>query len=540
MGKRTLSFTTALTIGLGLALSPAHSNAAEPRVSVALPDFVVKLNGNLVENQYRQYPLLVYKDITYVPMTWYDSRLLGLETSWSQNSGLAISKGDVSSSYAPYPTEKKNPGRSQAKVPNFAVTINGRAVNNAAEPYPLLSYNDIIYFPLTWKFAHDEFGWDYEWSDAEGLAIRSGNLQTEAVKLPPSAGDNGVALFQGHYYFVETEGTTNRVYRTPERDSANKQLVYSYDGDSSYGFNKRVSFWTQDNELWFSYHVGGAIMGSDVYCKVSEDGKASVEHRGYLDFKRTSRGTLMIDQSVPPGGNNLSLVREGGEERDGSHVGDPGLIYGWHVTMDEGSDGYGGDDSTTVVGDDVYVMGSPYPIEQGKLNRIYRINPDANQTEPIVSSAVTGFKVMGGKLYYVKEQDHLLYRSELNGSGETQLSDHPVARWYGEWSGQVYYTAAEDGGAGGAFRLYQVNPEGEDSLVMQDAVESVQFADGVMVCKLADGADYGIKLLDAAGHVKMAFADHPSSVFTDQHTILYVSAEDQSVKRIELLDLPDR
>ncbi|MFD0871534.1 Uncharacterised protein [Chlamydia abortus] len=33
----------------------------------------------MVKNQFRKYPMLVYNDITYIPMTWYDSRLFGKE-----------------------------------------------------------------------------------------------------------------------------------------------------------------------------------------------------------------------------------------------------------------------------------------------------------------------------------------------------------------------------------------------------------------------------------------------------------------------------
>jgi hypothetical protein len=56
-------------------LSPSgHSQAADVSVRVTLPDFAVNLNGHTVENQFREYPLLDYHDITYFPMTWYDSR----------------------------------------------------------------------------------------------------------------------------------------------------------------------------------------------------------------------------------------------------------------------------------------------------------------------------------------------------------------------------------------------------------------------------------------------------------------------------------
>lgn len=50
--------------------------------SVTLPQFDVTFGEEEVESNYRQHPLIVYKDITYVPMTYYDCRYLGLKTDW--------------------------------------------------------------------------------------------------------------------------------------------------------------------------------------------------------------------------------------------------------------------------------------------------------------------------------------------------------------------------------------------------------------------------------------------------------------------------
>ena len=43
-------------------------------VTVSLPTFDVTMNGVKIENEFRQYPFIVYKDITYFPMTYFDIR----------------------------------------------------------------------------------------------------------------------------------------------------------------------------------------------------------------------------------------------------------------------------------------------------------------------------------------------------------------------------------------------------------------------------------------------------------------------------------
>ena len=66
--RKKLLATTLLSAFL-LTLSPVPQALAADMVQVTLPSFSVTLNGQTTGNDYSQYPLLVYKDITYFPMT---------------------------------------------------------------------------------------------------------------------------------------------------------------------------------------------------------------------------------------------------------------------------------------------------------------------------------------------------------------------------------------------------------------------------------------------------------------------------------------
>lgn len=167
--KRSLS---ALLLTLLLALlSPPAARAADT-VAVTLPDFAVTLNGQTFSSDYSEYPLLVYRDITYFPMTYYDCRLLGLATSWSAEEGLTIDRGDAPLSEYVRAVRTARNGRSQrAEIARGAVRVNGKRVDNSREPYPLLLFRDVTYFPLTWRFAVEEFGWSYRFDGAGGLAV---------------------------------------------------------------------------------------------------------------------------------------------------------------------------------------------------------------------------------------------------------------------------------------------------------------------------------------------------------------------------------
>ena len=86
---KTKLFTT---IALSVLLAFGGINAAEAaqNVDVKIPAFPVELNGTVYDNKHAQYPLLVYIDITYFPMTYYLTRELGLTTGWSAEKGLYI------------------------------------------------------------------------------------------------------------------------------------------------------------------------------------------------------------------------------------------------------------------------------------------------------------------------------------------------------------------------------------------------------------------------------------------------------------------
>jgi hypothetical protein len=149
------------------------TTAYATEVTVSLPTFDVTINEIAIENEYRQYPFIVYKNITYFPMTYFDSRFLGLVTEWDNLKGLEIYKTTETVEYEPYKQNWKNSNKYTASIPKFNIVVNGKAINNSTEKYPLLSFRNVTYFPMTWRFAVDEFGWKYSFASEEGLMINT-------------------------------------------------------------------------------------------------------------------------------------------------------------------------------------------------------------------------------------------------------------------------------------------------------------------------------------------------------------------------------
>ncbi|WP_258525477.1 DUF5050 domain-containing protein [Paenibacillus sp. YN15] len=518
--------TVIFLLFFNLLATPGHSRAANGVAKVALPNFTVSLNGHLVDNQYREYPLLVYHDITYFPMTWYDSRLLGLETNWSISNGLSIQQSHVTSSYESYTSNSQNASTYTATIPASVITINGKEINNSKEEYPLLSFRDVTYFPLTWRFAHDEFGWDYQWSDAAGLSITSTNPQIQQIGLSQDAGKNDIVLFKGYYYFAETLGTINHIYRAPEWNPSAKEEIYTYDITNPTGTSPRLSFQIRDNILWFTYHVGGGLSGSNKFVKVDENGKTEAISLGhpYMDFRDTAYGTLIIDL----GADNvkLSLLPKDQKATDAKIVGDPNLTRSAvHVTRWDGFTPYALTTATTVVGEDVYVLCSPLSDQ----NFIYRINLKTNKTDKIVDQSTSWFKIIDDKLYYVKEADNALYSSSLEGNGEIKLSDHTVS-WFDSINGNVFYTTQNEANQ---FKLYKASIEGSDELAWPMPIVDVKALNGQLVCTFSENDGYGIVLLDNAGRVVLKVADANLQVLKSDKDILLKNVSDNSIKLIK-------
>ena len=182
---RVLKKITMLGIGILLAANfTLPSGFAKQYVGVSLPTFKITMNNVRIDNNEREYPIIVFKDITYVPMTYNDSRFLGLETKWNNDTGLQVNKISEQTAYNPN-RGSFNSNLENAELPEFRISVNGKDIYNNSETYPLLVFRDVTYFPLTWRFMVNEFGWTSAFDATNGLVISSKAGSTTAPTTPP-------------------------------------------------------------------------------------------------------------------------------------------------------------------------------------------------------------------------------------------------------------------------------------------------------------------------------------------------------------------
>ena len=276
MHKKIIATAALSAFLLTGAATPAM---AAKSVSVTLPSFDVTLNGQVIENDNRQYPLLVYNNITYVPMTYYDSRFLGLTTFWNQKDGLEIIKSGETCAYHEDFVTVRNPKRAAAQIVSGKIEVNGKTIHNTNEKYPLLLYRDVTYFPLTWRFAVDEFGWNYQFDNKNGLVITADNMQTESVTLNDAySGEYSMFSYAVNGDYLYYEGKQGEIYRRPLNDLNNDakrvkivQLEKNYATDA-WPF---VSLYAEGGSVYYRYHLGGPTMGRDFLYRISDDGTVS-------------------------------------------------------------------------------------------------------------------------------------------------------------------------------------------------------------------------------------------------------------------------
>lgn len=87
--RNNIFAASVLTLFLVIGI-PSAASAAQT-VTVTLPTFPVTLNSCQLPPAYDRYPVIVYKDITYFPMTYHYGDFLGLTTHWDNNT-LTVDK----------------------------------------------------------------------------------------------------------------------------------------------------------------------------------------------------------------------------------------------------------------------------------------------------------------------------------------------------------------------------------------------------------------------------------------------------------------
>ncbi|CAG7637172.1 DUF5050 domain-containing protein [Paenibacillus allorhizosphaerae] len=189
---RTIAVRAAAVIiftGLAFAWPDSSAKASSTEYPAAYPTFPVTVNGMAIDQLHNPYPLLLYRNITYFPMTWDYTSALGLTVTWNEQTGLSLDKNEMCAPLKQtLSAQTNNRSDSLVAIPvPFPVKVNGSLIDNSQERYPVLLYNNITYFPMTWRFTSEAFNWQTTWDDVRGYSIQSCERQAREASLQRDA-----------------------------------------------------------------------------------------------------------------------------------------------------------------------------------------------------------------------------------------------------------------------------------------------------------------------------------------------------------------
>ncbi len=430
--------------------SPAPAALAADTVQVTLPGFTVTLNGQVIDNSYRQYPLLVYKDITYFPMTYYDCRFLGVETDWTRENGLRIKASDLVGAYHNQTQKQKNKRQDSAQVAAGAITVNGKSINNSKEEYPLLSYRNVTYFPLTWRFAVNEFNWQYSFDNQKGLQINADDSQTSNVILKDakqSANEFDSFSFAIDTKYLYYQGEKGTVYRRPLnalRDDKQRKTVYNipYEASTYFEGYRTANLQESMGKIYLSYHYGGAIMGHDRLYRIDETAVSEelnwYQYSPYHDFGDFQIQTMGVGVAGPMWGP-MRLTEASGSREIGQQD--------YYYSLDqENTPPY---DSAKNL---LYVEAYPRDENSGNLERGYLFAMDltSGKMTQLLSESITSYSYNNGTIYYttyLNEADAAARNRERHALSVLNLSNHQTQKIAdaASWDNAYSYVSAANG-----------------------------------------------------------------------------------------------
>lgn len=375
------------------------------QVEVKIPEFNVEINGSLIDNKYNQYPMIMHKDITYLPLTDGYCNALGLYTSLDEE-GFKIaydykiydapkqilsSANDLNSEYT-------------AEIYSGKIIIKGEEIKNSEEEYPILYFKDTVYIPLTWRFAN-MFYWSLYWDDEDGLSVvgRIPEVYEFVVNDDWVFYNEDFDLFKIRVdgsektYFADINSATDIhvvddwIYYRNLRDESK---LYRIKID---GTNKTM---LSDQEV---YGILG--IGDWIYYKVRENDSYDIN---YYIYK------MKLDGSENTKIENMQSIFERY----------PLIKDNW-----------------------IYYTN----IDDNK--NLYKIKTDGSGQMKLSDDWGTKLQVSDGWLYYIDGNSHLK-TVKLNGSNNSKLLDEKVSFYVvkGEW---IYYSNEKDKG-----KLYKIKVDG--------------------------------------------------------------------------------
>ncbi|WP_282942723.1 DUF5050 domain-containing protein [Paenibacillus sp. RC67] len=440
---RTIALLTVIIIATGFAMFwPNVSDAASSSEDHAtVPSFPITVNGTVIDQFHSSYPLLLYRDITYFPMTWDYTSALGLTVDWNKLDELALNKNQSCAPLSQTLSAQTVSGSGSDVIPvPFQVKVNGTLIDNSQERYPILLYNNITYFPMTWRFTNEMFNWQATWNDIDGYSIQSCEKATQETSMQRDA----LNVANGGQLAVKD----NWIYMNPVRSSGGPHRLVKAKWDNSDQMELSTDNAMSINVAgdWLYYIVSEPYKSNEIY-KIQTDGtrRTLVTHTagkqlwvqdGYLYFLKNVQPNKSEDDGKVQGHAGISRMSMDGTNEQELFA-DPGVLDFYLHT------------------DQIYFR----TVNNGE-NNLYMMNADGSKKQ-LLRDDVTSYIIVDDWIYYMQDQKQLR-KISMDGSTDIALNEFEIPRasiktYHRGW---LYVTVAVSGSIAASNPIERVRIDG--------------------------------------------------------------------------------
>lgn len=253
-----------------------EGNIAGISVTINCEEYNTK-NYKANDMMFCKYPMILYKDITYVPLTYYNCVLLGLDISVKENI-IILEKAtfDCPKEYLKDQLDKKAEDKLIMRISPFELNIQG--IEYSDEEYPALFYKDIVYLPLTWNVVNNIMQWDYGFSE-KGIELYTDSYYYYSegdsfYEIKEDSGFRAATSYGKTYYQRDGKRVFAAIYHQhiggPTWDNMKITVgneTIAIPGHTGYG-QKQGPIFTVDGEYIYTVHSDRTKYGP---CKINID-----------------------------------------------------------------------------------------------------------------------------------------------------------------------------------------------------------------------------------------------------------------------------
>ena len=138
-------------------------------IEVQLSQNLVELNGRRYENSNIEYPFINYLGFSYIPLTYYGCRMLGINCDWTEETGVVLSRGGEMAEDIIGDNGMTENVLEKATFYKGNLTINGTVYEYGDTAYPLIHYKNVVYMPVLWQTGMEALGIEYSFLGAEQI-----------------------------------------------------------------------------------------------------------------------------------------------------------------------------------------------------------------------------------------------------------------------------------------------------------------------------------------------------------------------------------